>query len=120
MNDDHSIHIGGNVTNSQVGQTLTNCTNMIQQQAFGPTKDLLEQLNAEARDLIAKLPENKQTKAASNLELAIKAVTSTPPERPWYDVSAAGLMEAAKYAKDFTGNIAGTLKNLGKTVIWPD
>jgi len=120
MNDDHSIHIGGNVTNAQVGQTLTNCINMIQQQASGPTKDLLEQLQRDARDLITKLPEDKQTKASSNLELAIKAVTSTPPERPWYDVSAAGLMEAAKYAKDFTGNIAGTLKNLGKAVIWPD
>jgi internalin A len=120
MNDDHSIHIGGNVTNAQVGQTLTNCTNLIKQQASGPTKDLLEKLQRDARDLITKLPEDKQTKASTNLELAIKAVTSTPPERPWYDVSAAGLMEAAKYAKDFSGNIAGTLKNLGKAVIWPE
>jgi hypothetical protein len=29
------------------------------------------------------------------------------------------LLEASKYVKDFTGNIAGTIKNLGKS-IWPD
>lgn len=39
MNHNQSIHIGGNVTNAQVDQTLTNCTNMIQQQAPGERKD---------------------------------------------------------------------------------
>ena len=108
------------ITNAQIGQTLTNCTNMIQQQASGPTKDMLEQLQREASDLIAKLPEAKQAEAAGDLEQVVKGVTSNPPVRRWYSVSAEGLMEAAKYAKDFTGNIAATLSNLGKAVIWPE
>jgi internalin A len=106
MTHDHSIHIGGNVINAQVGQTLTNCTNMIQQQAPGKRKDLLEELE-------------KQEEAAGNLELAVKAATSANPNRAWYSVSTEGLLEAAKFVEDFSGNIAGTIKNLGKS-LWPD
>jgi hypothetical protein len=39
--------------------------------------------------------------------------------RAWYSVSSKGLLEAAKFVKDFSGEIAGTLKNLGKC-FWPD
>jgi hypothetical protein len=30
-----------------------------------------------------------------------------------------GLLEASTFVKDFSGNIAGTIKNLGKS-LWPD
>jgi TIR domain len=117
--DDHSIHIGGNVTNAQVGATLTNCTNMIQQQAPGERKNLLEDLNKQVQQLLAALPAEKQEKAAGNLELAVKAATSAEPDREWYSVSTKGLLEASTFVKDFSGNIAGTIKNLGKS-LWPD
>lgn len=119
MTHDQSIYIGGNVTNSQVGQTLTNCTNMIQQQAPGERKDLLEELAKQVQQLVKALPQDKQEETASNLELAVKAATSAKPNRAWYSVSAEGLMEASKYVKDFSGNITGTLKNLGQA-LWPD
>ncbi|MEO5712519.1 MAG: COR domain-containing protein [Luteolibacter sp.] len=119
MNDDHSIKIGGNVTNAQVGQTLTLCTNMIQLQPSGERKELLEQLDREARELITALPEDQQKKASKNLELAVKSVTEGEPDRDWYDVSAKGLLEASKFVKDFSGNIAETIKNLGSSV-WPE
>jgi hypothetical protein len=118
MNDDHSINIGGD-NYGQVGQTLTNCTNMIQQQAPGEKKTALEALEKEAKALIAKLPDDKKEDAAGNLELAVKGATAATPNRKWYSVSAEGLIEASKFVKDFSGNIVGTLKNLGKTV-WPD
>jgi len=35
MTDSHNITIGGSVINSQVAQTLSNSTNMIQQHAPG-------------------------------------------------------------------------------------
>ena len=119
MTHDHSIHIGGNVTNAQVGQTLTNCTNMIQQQAPGERKDLLEELEKQVQQLLKALPAEKQEEAAGNLELAVKAATSAKPNRAWYSVSTEGLLEAAKFVEDFSGNIAGTIKNLGKS-LWPD
>ncbi|MDQ3774149.1 MAG: toll/interleukin-1 receptor domain-containing protein [Pseudomonadota bacterium] len=119
MTHDHSIHIGGNVTNAQVGQTLTNCTNMIQQQAPGERKDLLEELEKQVQQLLKALPAEKQEEAAGNVELAVKAATSAKPNRAWYSVSTEGLLEAAKFVEDFSGNIAGTIKNLGKS-LWPD
>ena len=119
MAHDQSIHIGGNVINSQVGQTLTNCTNMIQQQAPGERKDLLEELAKQVQQLIAALPADKQQKAAKNLERAVEEATSAEPDREWYSVSTKGLLEASKWVKDYSGNIAGTIMNLGK-LLWPE
>ena len=42
-----------------------------------------------------------------------------PRRRALCSVSAEGLLEASKFVQDFSGNIAGTLGNLGKT-LWPD
>lgn len=119
---DQSIHVGGNVNNAQVGQTLTNCINAIQQQAPGERKDLLEELTKQVEELLKTLPAEKQDEApqvAENLEMLVKQATSAKPNRKWYEVSAEGLLEASKFVKDFSGNIAGTLKNLGKS-LWPD
>lgn len=121
MSHDQSIHIGGNVTNSQVGQTLTNCTNMIQQQALGERKDLLEALVKQVEQLIAALPVGKQEEApqvAENLEMLVKQATSAKPNRKWYSVSKDGLLEASQFVKDFGVSMAGTLASLEK-LVWP-
>ncbi len=121
QNHDQSIHIGGNVTNSQVGQTLTNCTNTIQQQAPGDRKDLLEALAKQVQQLIAALPVDKQEEApqvAENLEMLVKQATSAKPNRKWYSVSKDGLLEASQFVKDFGVSMAGTLASLEK-LVWP-
>lgn len=121
-NDDHSIHINGNVKNSQVGQTLTNCTNLIQQQPDGERRNWLDQLQKDVKHLIEQLPQDKKDEApqvVDNLEMLIKQATSAKPNRKWYTVSAEGLLEASKWVKDFTGNIAATIEGLGKS-IWSD
>ena len=118
---DQRIHIGGNVTNSQVGQTLTNCTNTVQQQAPGERKDLLEALVKQVQQLIAALPVDKQEEApqvAENLEMLVKQATSAKPNRKWYSVSKDGLLEASQFVKDFGVSIAGTLGSLEK-LVWP-
>ena len=117
--DDHSIHVGGNVVNSQVGQSLTNSSNMIQTQPPGNRRDWLEQLQGLAQQMMNELPEDKKGEAAENLEMLVKQATSEKPNRRWYSASAEGLLEAARLAKGFSGNIAGTITNLGKA-IWPD
>ncbi len=113
--DDHSIH-ARDISNSQVGQTLTNCTNMIQQQAPGELKSLLEKLEQEVAELLLKLPEEKREETAKDLKLLVEEATSVKPNRRWYSVSSEGLLEASKYVKDFTGNIAGTLGSLTKVL----
>lgn len=122
MHDDHSIKIGGNVVNSQVGGTLNNCTNMVQQQSPGTRKNLLEGLTADVRRLIESLPEQRQKEApklAKKLETLVEQASSSEPDREWYSLSAKGLLEASKWVKDFSGNIGGSLLNLGK-LFWPD
>ena len=118
MKDDHSIN-ARDIINSQVGQTLTNCTNMIQQREPGDRKDSLEELAKQVQQLLKALPAEKHEEVAANLELAVRAATSATPNRRWYSVSAEGLIEASKDVKDFSENIAGTLKSLGR-MLWPD
>jgi hypothetical protein len=54
-----------------------------------------------------------------NVEIIVKQATSEKPNRKWYSVSAEGLLDAAKWVKGFSGNIGGTILNLGK-LLWPD
>jgi hypothetical protein len=51
--------------------------------------------------------------------MLVKQATSEKPNRKWYSLSAEGLLDAATWVKDFTGNIGGTILNLGK-LLWPD
>ncbi len=117
----YSIHqgvtVGGNVVNSQIGHTLTNCQNMVSQMAqTSQVKPLLETLQKEVTTLLDQLPEEKKQAVAEDLELLTKTATSTQPNRKWYSVSAEGLLEASKFTKEFSGNIAGTLASLGKAL----
>ena len=119
-NDDHSIRIGGNVTNAQVGQVLTSCRNQIGQ-AEGEKRELLESLHREVERLIAALPEERRDKAqkvAGYLNTVVTEAVSKEPERTVYLPSAKGLLEASQWVKGFTGNIAGTIGELGK-LLWP-
>jgi internalin A len=122
VGDDKSIKIGGDVISSQVGQTLTNCTNTINQVAPGEKKDLLNELRAQVEELIKSLPDDKVDEApevAENLAMLVKQTTSGKPNQRWYSVSAEGLLEASKWTSDFIGNIAETVGKIGK-LLWPD
>ncbi|WP_395736395.1 COR domain-containing protein [Prosthecobacter sp.] len=115
--DSHNLTIHGNVTNAQVGQTLTNCTNTINEQPAGERRDLLQELTKQVEALIQQLPPDKAKEApkvANKLNQLITQATSPEPEREWYDISAKGLLEAAKWVHDFAGNITGNVEKLGK------
>jgi len=114
------IKVGTNY--GQIADVMQNCTNMIQQQALGEKRQLLDQLKGEVQKLLEELPAAKQEDASQvtdNLELLVKQATASKPNRKWYQVSAEGLLEASKWVKDFSGNIGGTIGQLGK-LIWPD
>jgi hypothetical protein len=75
-----------------------------------------------SKKLIELLPKDKTDEApkiVKNLDLLVKEATNEKPDRKWYSLSAEGLLEAAKWVKDFTGKIGGSIQNLGKS-IWPD
>ena len=51
--------------------------------------------------------------------MLVKQATSKKPDRDWYSLAAKGLLVAATWVRDYSGNIAGTIGNIGK-LIWPD
>ena len=53
------------------------------------------------------------------MKTLVDQASAKEPEREWYSLSAKGLLEASKFAKDFTGNIFGTIGQLGK-LLWPN
>jgi hypothetical protein len=112
-------NISGGTFYGPVAVKMEHCLNLIGQQPAGEKKRLLESLQTEAGQMIKALPPNQQEKAAGKLEVLVNQAVANEPEREWYSLSAKGLLEASQFAKDFTGNIVGTVGQLGK-LLWPD
>jgi hypothetical protein len=122
MDDKIEMNISGGVFHGPVAAIMENCTSIIKREVPGARRESLETLQTQVAELISRLPpEHEQLKqmSAQRLKEIVNGVTSGHPERAWYSVSASGLLEAAKFVKDFSGEIAGTLKNLGNT-FWAD
>jgi internalin A len=101
---------------------MKDCTSIINSQPPGQRKELLETLHKQIGEIISGPPEEKQQlkkMVADRLKELTEGVTSGTPDRAWYSVSSKGLLEAARFVKDFSAEIGGTLKNLG-TSFWPD
>lgn len=99
-------------------QTIANSFNHCANPAAAERE--LAALNKLLAELQSKLPEDKKEEAALHAEKLEEAAKGNEPKsRAWYSISAKGLLEASKWVKDLSGNIGGTLSDLGKA-IWPD
>src|ERR1035437_2193495 len=119
MGDQIKQNINGGTFYGPVAAKMEHCTTIIGQQANDQRKQLLAELQRTATDLIQRLPEDKREDAADNLKLLVDSAVAKEPKRRWYEVSSQGLLDASKFVKDFTSNIAGTIGQLGK-LLWPD
>jgi hypothetical protein len=98
-------------------QTITNSFNHCANPAAAESE--LAALKNLLAGLMANLPEDKKEEVEVYAEDLEKSATSTDLKaKKKFSLSARSLLEAAKWVKDFTGNIGGTLLNLGKA-IWP-
>jgi hypothetical protein len=113
MRDDRSIHIGGNVS-GQVGQALTNCTNIIQEigQDRAELRAALEELQKRAAPVLKELPPAKAEEAAANLEDFTKEAAKEKPRKPFLAVTGAGLVDAAKTVAKMSGPIIEVVDKL--------
>lgn len=104
--------VGGDVQVGQlVAQTITNALNRVQQSdAPDELKTRLTELNRLVEQFVKRAPPEAQAKAAKNLEALTKEATSKTPDRAWYEVSASGLMEAAKGVADLAAPISSAVK----------
>jgi hypothetical protein len=119
MHQQNTQNIYGGTFHGPVAVTMRKCTTTIGRQPDSERKQLLSELQNEVKELAVKLPPEMQKEAIDNLEKLVDSTVDEKPKRPWYDVSARGLIEASKFVKDFTGNIVGTIGQLGK-LLWPD
>lgn len=111
-----TINIGDNASgtfniNQVAAESITNSFNQIQSaEVSAEMKTKLEELNKLVEKLMPKLPPEQQKKAAKSLETLTDQATSKEPEREWYELSAKGLMEAAKTVADMAGPITTAVK----------
>jgi internalin A len=122
MRDHIQQNISGGTFHGPVAAVMKDCASIINSQPPGERKELLETLQKQIGELISGPPEEKQQfkkMVADRLKELTEGVTSGTPDRAWYSVSSKGLLEAAKFVKDFSVEIGGTLKILGSS-FWPD
>jgi len=102
---------GGVQVNQLVAQSITNALNRVQQsEAPDDLKARLTELNALVAQLVKKAQPEVQEKAAKNLETLTKEATSKAPDRAWYELSASGLLDAAKTVAEMAAPITTAVK----------
>lgn len=94
--------------------TATNITNSFNKAAQAPVdaqlKERLQALALEIANLAKALPAEEAEKVSTDLGVLTTEVTSKKPRKAWYELSAAGLLEAAKTVAAMTGPVTTAVK----------
>lgn len=115
-----SMNIGdGNTFNGNIAiaSTIENSYNTVER--FKPQNDHEEKLQEKLREfnsMVAKLceqlPEELSKRVASDLEIFTKELVSKTPRRQWYELSAQGILEAAKTCSLLVEPITSAVKGI--------
>ncbi|WP_446011798.1 COR domain-containing protein [Candidatus Electrothrix sp.] len=106
----HGSTIGGNVISNA---TIQNSFNTVAQSAAEPAlKAELERLCQQVEQMLPELPEEKREEAAQDLDSLVKEATKETPRRKWYELSAEGLIEAAKACAGMATPVTATIKGI--------
>ncbi len=99
-----SVNIGdGNVFKGSIAVAGTIENSHIVTEGFKPRSDqeeklqeMLREVNSNVAKLCEQLPEELAKQVANDLEVFVKELVSSNPRRQWYELSAKGILEAAK------------------------
>lgn len=106
----HGSTIHGDV-NQVVAHTISDSFNKIKQSdAPDELKLKLEELNKAVAEMCKQLPEEKQKEVVQDLKVLTDEATSKTPRKKWYDLSAEGLIEAAKAVGEIATPVITTAK----------
>jgi small GTP-binding protein len=104
-----NAHIAGNVNTGKI----QNSFNTVAQSAAEPAlKAELERLCQQVEQMLTQLPEEKKQEAVQDLDSFVKEATKDAPRRKWYELSAEGLIEAAKACAGMTAPVTATVKGI--------
>lgn len=112
--DDHSTTYGTRIQGDVVIEgNVTDAFNTINNIGTAPAQqDLaarLKKLHEEAKQLIKALPADEAEQVSRDLKALVDETTSKKPRREWYEVSAKGLLEAAKSVASMTTPITAAV-----------
>ena len=94
-------------------ETIQNSFNRVaKSNAKTEIKSALEELHKAVAEMCKKLPKEKQEQAASDLDVLSKEAVAQAPRRKWYELSAEGLMEAAKAVGDLAAPVLTAVKSV--------
>jgi hypothetical protein len=105
----HRVTIGDGTKikgNLVIAHDITDSFNQAATTADPNLKKLLEQLCAQVEKLLPALPPDQQAQAKQDLSTFVAEATSDKPRRKWYELSAEGLVEAAKACGNMAGPVA--------------
>ncbi len=114
--DMRSINFGDNVTvtgdfNVVVADQIENSFNRVAaSDVKQELKDALQQLAIESAKVAKALPAERAEEVARDLDTLTKEATATQPRRRWYEVSAEGLLDAAKAVGEAAKPLVETVK----------
>jgi hypothetical protein len=75
-------------------------------------KVALKSLTEAVTEMLKALPQGKQEEAARDLEALVQEAVSPTPRRKWYELSAEGLLEAARTVGDMAGPVITGVKGV--------
>lgn len=116
VKNDNSVSIGNGTTvhgDMITASAIKNSFNTVAQSAAEPAlKAELERLCQQVEQMLTQLPEEKKQEAVQDLDSFVKEATKDTPRRKWYELSAEGLIEAAKACAGMTAPVTATVKGI--------
>ena len=97
--------------NTVAAETVQNSFNRVEGSAAGDElKTALKELHGAVGEMLKQLPPEKQQETARDLETLAQEAVSPTPRRKWYELSAEGLLEAAKTVGEMAGPVVTAVK----------
>ncbi|MDJ0902579.1 MAG: hypothetical protein QNJ55_27625 [Xenococcus sp. MO_188.B8] len=103
----------GNINQAAAKAIIDSREKVAQSDAARDLKDRLTELSQAVAEMAKALPENQQEQVARDLKSLTDEATSDSPRKSWYELSAKGLIEAAK----IVGEIAEPVITATKAVL---
>jgi hypothetical protein len=116
--NNQKINFGsGNVfqgdVNVTAARTIQDSFNRVASSNANPQlRDALQDLHKGVAEMAKKLPAEKQIEVSKDLETLSAEAISQSPRRKWYELSADGLLEAAKAVGEIAAPVVTTVKTV--------
>ncbi|MEO6528997.1 MAG: hypothetical protein ABIP93_20430 [Gemmatimonadaceae bacterium] len=110
-----TLGAGASVHGPVVNGAISDSFNTIEKSGASPElKAELTNLTKIVAEMAEKLDKEKATDVTRDLKALTDAATAPTPRRKWYELSSAGLLEAASFAGEFAARLTGSLASVTK------